>query len=189
MTLTLTLTRPDNREKNVKVLSFPAGERVEASKVASKTKQMLFKHMGSIISEPYKFTRHFLMKTLEGNQPLRGDSIVCTGLEAKDMWQQDPKKLFTKYNVIGVKENGWFIAEPKADNAVYAVQIIQESFAIEAQWGTEIDGTMYQFGHMYDYLLQNTADLDDRWIVQEDFFKRTYEFVDVDKNKGKDSLL
>ena len=179
-----TLTRPDTQELNVTVLSFPAEQRIKASKIASKTKQMLFKHMSSVVSEPDEFMRHFMMGTLEGSQQLDSGSIVCIGLEAKDMWQQDPNKLFAKYNVIGVRESGWFIAEPKADNAVYAVQIIEESFAIEAQWGTEIDGTMYQFGHCYDYLLQNTGDLDDRWIVQEDFFKRTYEFVSQDPGES-----
>lgn len=136
-------------------------------KRATKTREIWAKPMSSLVIDNNIITK-LLLDTLEGTQSLKADSIVCLGA-SKDVWQQEEKKLFSKYDIIGMEE-GWWICKPKPDNAVDCVQIdeaivSERDFEIIGLWGKPTDLGPMQFGVWGDYVCRNIEDINDIWIV------------------------
>jgi hypothetical protein len=145
--------------------------------VCQKTKPIRAKHIKHLISDQSVLSK-FLVATLEGNEELGEDVMICIG-EDGDAWQQTPKKLFQKYNVTGIDKDGWLFCEPKPDVEVNCCQIDVENFFIFGHWGEtrSVGGVDHkvQYGVKGDYVLQSQTDLTDFWIVRQRLFKATYE--------------
>ena len=150
---------------------------------AKNTKPLKAKHIQHLFTDPSVVTK-FLLATLEGQQALKTDSIVCVGND-DDAWQQTSKNLFKKYNITGMDENGWLICEPKPENEVWAAQFefagplgAIERFQIIGLWGDKVsDGTYRQCGYAGDYILKSKTDPKDVWIVAKKVFENTYTLV------------
>lgn len=145
---------------------------------AVKTKPIKAKLLKSIITEPNDFMKSFLLETLEGIQALRADvpgTMVCFGQDF-DAWQQTKAKLFGKYTVVDITDDGWLVCNPKPDVAVNCFVVEEKEFAIKAQWGVQQpDGTFLQFGKAGDVVCQSQSDPTDFWIVARKVFINTYE--------------
>lgn len=150
---------------------------------ATKTKSIKAKPLANLMADRSILAK-FLLDTLEGNQVLKANSMVCLGA-AGDVWQQAPNKLLGKYTVTNVDEEGWLTCEPKPDNEVLAVQISEDEcgpdgFTLIGQWGDEriVDGKQQflQYGTVGDYVLQSVTDPTDRWIVKRGLYESTYDW-------------
>lgn len=149
-----------------------------AFKTAKKTKGLKAKHIQQLFADDSILSK-FLLATLEGQQMLKGNSVVCVGGD-NDAWQQTSEKLLKKYNVVGLDEQGWMICEPKPENEVWAaqVEVVEGSFQIIGQWGErKPDGTFRQVGKTGDYVLRSKSDPTDVWIVAKKVFDATYEIM------------
>ena len=168
-------------------------------KIASKTASLKAKHISNLVVDQ-SVSSKFLVDTLEGREPLGADAIFCIGA-AGDAWQQDPKKLLKKYDVIAIDKEGWMTCTPKPDNVVNCIEITHEmlkatildeklsipfkdtnlyklgDFVIEGQWGDagypEL-GKNIQWGQMGDFICQNQTDPTDVWVVRRKLFLNTY---------------
>jgi hypothetical protein len=155
-----------------------------AWRIAKKTKPILAREICTLLNDP-DLQHQLLLKTLEGNQDLKEDSIVCLGIK-KDVWQQTKKKLLAKYDVTGL-EKGWMIMTPKPENESNAIEITAEmcdevgGFAVVGEWGQkdEKTGLTIQYGKAGDFLLNQIGSSTDYWIVSRQFFDNTYEIADV----------
>ena len=167
-------------------------------KVATKTKNVRAKPLISIMVDRSVLSK-FLIDTLEGKEPLGDGAVVCLG-ESNDVWQQMPKKLLQKYNVVEIDNDGWMVCEPRPDNAVLCHQVgpcdiepiyypdasgallqpwlsdkwKDREFYIIGQWGEDSTEGPKQFGKIGDYICQNRDDPTDVWIVRRKIFINTY---------------
>lgn len=185
--------------------------------IGKKVKPLRAKPIKSIINDPL-IENAILINTLEGEQKIMENSMVCVG-ELGDVWQQKKEKLIQKYNIVNVDENDWLICEPKPENNVYCFQLTEDllldneirhsvsyrgfkdptSFLVIGQWGKErwIDEgrtkVYVQEGKLNDWICQNPTDPDDIWIVQKRIFDSTYEATPVKFNDEntllKDAIL
>jgi hypothetical protein len=151
--------------------------------IATKTKCIKAKILSQIIVDPKGFDM-LLLDTLEGLQAPIPTAMACIGIDTDDPWQQDQEKLFQKYTVIAVDDNGWLMCQPMPDNEREAFQVTPEmcypgnpTFRIVGQWGGEQpDGTFLQFGEAGDYILRDPDDPTDCYIVKKAIFESTYEW-------------
>jgi hypothetical protein len=149
--------------------------------VAKKTKNIKAKSSINVMVDRSVLSK-FLIDCLEGREPLGDGSMICIG-EANDIWQQMPKKLIAKYNVIDVDKDGWMICEPRPDNSVNCVEITREfiddysGFYIIGQWGEETPEGLIQKGVMGDFICQSRTDSTDVWIVARKIFTNTYNII------------
>lgn len=162
--------------------------------VAKKTKNIKAKPAISLMVDR-SVTSKFLIDTLEGKEPLGDGSIICIG-ESNDIWQQMPKKLIQKYNVIDVDNEGWMICEPRPDNSVDCVEITNdllpfidtvdtwvsnEAFWIKGLWGEELSifdkKIQIQRAELGDFICRNRVEHDDVWIVKRKIFMNTYNII------------
>lgn len=148
-------------------------------KRASKTKTLKAKPLISVMVDRSVMSK-FLLTTLEGQQNLGDGTMVCLG-ETGDIWQQTPKKLLAKYNVVAVDGEGWMTCEPRPDNAVNCFEVTaaampegEGTFYLIGQWGKETPEGPRQEGEVGDFICQNTADPTDVWIVKRQIFINTY---------------
>jgi len=170
-------------------------EKIKNWSVAKKTKNIKAKPLISIMVDRNVLNK-FLVDTLEGREPLGDGSIICLG-ESNDVWQQMPKKLLQKYNVIEIDKDGWMVCEPRPDNSVECVEITKElqyvtdnvdmwitekeEFFIIGQWGETINLfdiliniQRCDFG---DFICRNREDSTDVWIVKRKIFINTYNII------------
>lgn len=152
-------------------------------KKATKTKAIRAMAMHVLFSNT-RVLEKFLLNTLEGTQIPRANSMLCVG-DAGEVWQQAKTKLFAKYTITDVDENGWLICTPKPDNEVLAVEVTPDlcgpaGFTLIGQWGEERtlrDKQVFlQYGEPGDFVCQSLTDLNDRWIVRRGLFLSTYEW-------------
>ena len=163
-------------------------------KVAKKTKNIKAKPLLSIMVDRNVLSK-FLIDTLEGKEPLGDGSVICLG-ESNDVWQQMPKKLIQKYNVIDVDKDGWMICEPRPDNSVNCVEITNdllpfidpadilfsnEAFFIKGLFGEELNlldlPILIQRADIGDFICKNREDKNDVWIVKRKIFMNTYNII------------
>lgn len=152
---------------------------------AKKTKPLKAKHMSAVMADKSMESK-FLLVTLEGNQSLSNDSMLCIG-DHDDAWQQTRAKLLQSYDVKEIDGNGWMLCAPKPTAERWAAQVTLEdcltSFEIVAQWGKkQLDGMFLQTGMTGDYILRNIDDPSDNYIVAKKVFDNTYEWVDSGEN-------
>lgn len=145
--------------------------------VCQKTKPIKAKHVKSLLADP-SITAKILVATLEGNEKLGVNAMICLG-EAGDIWQQTPKKLLGKYEVTSIDEEGWLVCTPKPEVDVNCKQMTGlDNYFIIGQWGQKrnVDGreVEVQYGEDGDYLLQSQSDATDFWIVKRSLFESTY---------------
>ena len=144
--------------------------------VAKKTKNLKAKPAISIMVEKSVLSK-FLIDTLEGKEFLGDGSVICVG-ESNDIWQQMPKKLLQKYNVIEIDKEGWMICEPKPDNSVNCMEYTDdEPFYIIGLWGEKTEEGLIQKGEKGDFICRNKEDLNDVWIVKRKIFINTYNIL------------
>jgi hypothetical protein len=163
-------------------------------KVATKTKSIKAKPLINLLVDR-SVTSKFLVDTLEGKEPLGDGSVICIG-ESMDCWQQMPKKLLQKYNVVAIDNDGWMICEPRPDNAVNCFEVTNQilnddvsyavkppdnemykawEFFIIGLWGeTTPFGKNTQWGMIGDFICQNPSDPTDVWVVRKKIFNNTY---------------
>ena len=169
-------------------------EEITNWKVAKKTKNIKAKPLISIMVDRSVLSK-FLVDTLEGKEPLGDGAIICIG-ESNDIWQQMPKKLIQKYNVIEIDKDGWMICEPRPDNSVNCVEITNdllpyidntdmwisnELFFIKGLWGEQLNildlPILIQRADIGDFICQNREEKDDVWIVKRKIFINTYNII------------
>ena len=118
----------------------------------------------------------FLVDTLEAKEPVSPNAMFCIG-EAGDAWQQTPKALLKKYDILDVDNDGWMVCQPKPDNEVqfYESEVDQ---LVQGQWGETIDGVAnLQRCKAGDFVLRNPEDTTDQWVVQRKLFLNTYSVL------------
>jgi hypothetical protein len=161
-------------------------------KMATKTKPVKAKPLVNLLIDKTVVNK-FLVNTLEGNEPLGDGVVICVG-EAGDVWQQTPKKLLQKYNVTSIDNDGWMVCEPKPENVVNCIEVVNfvglpfaskppddamykaHDFYILGLWGATVAGfgKGVQWGDSGDYVCQNQTDHNDVWIVERKIFENTY---------------
>lgn len=144
-------------------------------KRAKKTKGLRAKPMINLMVDRTVVNK-FLLDTLEGREPLGENAMFCIG-EAGDAWQQTPKALLKKYDVVDVDNDGWMVCTPKPDNEVqfYEAPI---GCLITGHWGETIDGVPnQQWCKEGDFVLRNPEDTTDQWVVQRKLFLNTYSVL------------
>jgi hypothetical protein len=151
-------------------------------KIAKKTKNIRVKPLVSIMVDNAVLNK-FLITTLEANEKLGDGSVICLG-EAGDIWQQMPKKLLAKYNVISVDKDGWMVCEPRPDNSIECYEWTDEIYNsskelfVKTLWGEEYGtyGLCQRFATR-DYICRNREDNTDVWVVRRKFFDNTYTII------------
>ena len=144
-------------------------------RVAKKTKNLRAKPLISVMVDK-SITSKFLLDTLEGKETLGDGAVICIG-EANDAWQQMPKKLLGKYDVIEIDDDGWMVCQPKPDNSVNCFEVAEENFYIIGQWGEATEEGPVQRGVSGDFICQNREEPEDVWIVARKIFTNTYNII------------
>lgn len=155
-------------------------------KVATKTSAIKARPLNDVVDTKSIVFNKLLLNTLEGNEPLREDAMICIGA-AGDVWMQDKNKLEKKYDAVDKDINGWVEYRPKPDNAVDVVEVTQGmtniegyrginlNFYIIGQWGETVgDEKNVQRGVAGDFICRNQTDHTDVWIVKRKLFLNTY---------------
>ncbi len=139
---------------------------------AKKTKGLRAKPMINLMVDR-SVVNKFLLDTLEGKEPLGENAMFCIG-EAGDAWQQAPKALLKKYDIVDVDNDGWMVCTPKPDNEVQFYESDANQY-ITGHWGETVDGlTCQQWCKVGDFVLRNPEDPSDQWVVQRKLFLNTY---------------
>ena len=152
-------------------------------KVAKKTKSIKAKPLISIMIDKSVLSK-FLVDTLEGKENLGDGAVICVG-ESNDIWQQMPKNLLKKYNVVAIDNEGWMQCEPRPDHSVECFEIDKtftgKDLYIEAQWGENISTpsgpAVIQRAEIGDFIVRNREDKSDVWIVRNKIFRNTYNII------------
>ena len=151
---------------------------------AKKTVGILAKPVTSVITDQ-RLLKAMLIDTLEGREPLNEANFLCIGA-IEEPWQQSPKALFKKYNVVGITADGWLQCEPKPENEVEYVQFTGHEtlgakdvpVTIIGLWGEEINGiSNQQRVKVGDYICRQTYDHHDQWVVNKGLFEATYSVL------------
>jgi len=164
-------------------------EEISNWKVAKKTKNIKAKPLFSVMVDR-SVTSKFLIDTLEGKESLGDGAVLCIG-ESNDVWQQMPKKLLAKYQLIEIDKDGWMVFEPRPDNSVNCVEITRliemndvhtfvecdNEFYIIGQWGEQTSEGQIQRADIGDFICQNRDDKTDVWIVKRKIFINTYNII------------
>lgn len=169
-------------------------EEINSWNIAKKTKNIKAKPLISIMIDRSVVSK-FLIDTLEGREAIGDGAMICIG-DSNDIWQQMPKKLISKYNVIDVDNDGWMICEPRPDNSIECVEITTDllsiiddrhlwlndsTFCIKGLWGEEVDvlgsKICIQKAEYGDFICRNREDKNDIWIVKRKIFMNTYNII------------
>lgn len=69
---------------------------------------------------------------------------MCLG-DSNDVWQQIPKSLLKKYDVVEIDNDGWMVCQPRPDNAVVCCEITPDMVGdpevglyIIGKWGRDV---------------------------------------------------
>ena len=152
-----------------------------------KTKPIKAKPLADILHDD-SVSSKILLTTLEGNQDLRANSIICWGVD-NDVWQTTEAKLHDKYTPTYMGGDGWVTFEPKPEYPVRACQITEElglqlgphgGWCVEQpKWGDQriVNGvqTYLHYGVINDYVMQWIGDPTDVYRVAKRFYDNTYE--------------
>ena len=140
-----------------------------------KTKGLRAKPMVNLIVDRGVMAK-FLVDTLEAKEPVSPNAMFCIG-EAGDAWQQTPKALLKKYDILDVDNDGWMVCQPKPDNEVEFYESTQDGY-ITGHWGETVDGVPnQQWCNTGDFVLRNPQDTTDQWVAQRKLFLNTYSVL------------
>lgn len=150
---------------------------IEKWRVARKTKPLRAKPMVNLITN-HSVMSKFLIDTLEAKEPVSPDTMFCIG-ENNDAWQQTPKKLLQKYDIVDIDSDGWMVCQPKPENSVefYEAQMkdyVRSGYII-GQWGATVCGVpnLQEF-EIGDMIVRNRDDHSDQWVVRRKIWDNTY---------------
>jgi hypothetical protein len=139
---------------------------------AKKTKGLRAKAMINLMVDRTVVNK-FLLDTLEGREPIGPSSMFCIG-EAGDAWQQSPKALLKKYDVLDIDDDGWMVCQPKPDNEVQFFESSNDQY-VTGHWGETVNGLPnQQWCNVGDFVLRHPDDVTDMWVVQRKLFNNTY---------------
>ena len=145
-------------------------------RVAKKTRPIRAKSMVNLMVDKTVASK-FLVNTLEAREPLGDGAMFCIG-EAGDAWQQMPKTLLRKYDIVDIDVDGWMHCKPKEDASVEFIELTEAEGYIVGKWGETIDGVEnLQAFVAGDFLLRDRADHTDMWIVRRKLFLNTYNEI------------
>lgn len=119
MTTTVTVVRSLEHYPTVLVGNITSWQR------ATKTRPIWTKHIQNVLCDGSIMAK-LLLSTIEADQMLKSNSMICRG-EAGDVWQQSAEKMLKKYTVTDVDSEGWMICTPKPDNAVECYPVVDVS--------------------------------------------------------------
>ena len=160
---------------------------MEFNRTARKVQPMMVKHMTAVIADSGTMA-HFLLKTIEGEGPVRENAMFCMGA-AGDVWLQDPAKVIAKYDLTKVAVDGWMEFTPKPDVAVDFCEFTMEMvdlcpkgivgagtrFYIVGQWGSTVNGIdNCQEVRIGDIVARNQKDPTDQWVVARKIWDNSY---------------
>lgn len=160
---------------------FDTATRVSKWRVAKKTKNLRAKPMINLVVDKSVMSK-FLVDTLEAKEPVSADSMFCIG-ENNDAWQQTPKKLLAKYDVIEIDADGWMVCRPKPENSVEFYETQPTDYDrvgyIVGQWGGTVSGVpnVQEFS-VGDIIARNREDHTDQWIVRRKIWLNSYTEID-----------
>lgn len=145
-------------------------------RIAKKTKNLRAKPMINLVVDKSVMSK-FLVDTLEAKEPVSADAMFCIG-ESNDAWQQTPKKLLSKYNIIEIDSDGWMVCSPKPENSVEFFEVpsdFQGIGYIVGQWGGTVGGiaNVQEFA-AGDFIARNREDNSDQWIVRRKIWINSY---------------
>lgn len=142
---------------------------------AKKTKGLRAKAMVNLIVDR-SVVNKFLLDTLEAREPIGPSTMFCIG-DAGDAWQQTPKALLKKYDVVNIDDDGWMVCQPKPDNEVQFFKSLNAQY-ITGHWGETVAGLLnQQWCKVGDFVLRNPDDITDVWVVQNNLFNNTYSIL------------
>lgn len=144
---------------------------------ATKTKAILAMQMLKVFPSP-EIAAMFLLKTLEANEPVDMNAVLCVGASGEP-WQQSYTSLLKKYEAPNdiAQEFGWTAYTPLPSNEV-EVFIADTAGYIIGRYGETIDGfENLQRVRLGDAIVRQTYDRGDQWVVRQDLFAATYEVL------------
>lgn len=178
-----------NFDPKVNVLWDVSTSKVPTWNDCRKVKGLRAKHMKSVLTDSSVLAM-FLINTLEGREPVDGVAMICVG-PLGDVWQQQSKNLFKKYDAVGVDDDGWFefvpksAANPNAPATVECIQVTRELLsAMSAENAMYVQGTYgetvseivnLQKFVIGDYICRDKSNHKDVWVVAGKIFANTYE--------------
>lgn len=116
----------------------------------------------------------FLINTLEGAEPIDPANMFCIG-ETGDAWQQTPKALLKKYDIVTIDADGWMHCMPKPENEVEFFEVTEDAGYIVGHWGATIDGIEnLQAFVKGDFICRQPHEHGDQWVVRRTLFLNTY---------------
>jgi hypothetical protein len=143
--------------------------------------------LGSLVIQHHpRLASKLKLTTLEGDEPIKPDAMVCIG-ELGDAWQQAPAKLRKKYDITAVTEDGWveYTPKPGPDAEIIATQVLLTDVAEGTvpelhgcHWGiANPDGSYSQIGKIGDWIVVLKSDPTDFYFIDDTVFKNTYSFI------------
>jgi hypothetical protein len=149
-----------------------------AFRKAEKNKPIRAKALASVVPDK-SVHKSLLVRTLEGDEPLREGSLLCLG-EVGEPWLQMPAKLMKKYKISDVDADGWMVCTPIPGVQENAAEVLGD-FYVQGQWGEKMmvagREVYVQKGKSGDFVLRSPSDLSDVWVVRRSLFLATYSFV------------
>lgn len=155
-------------------------------RTATKTKGLDGKPAADIFGRLLASVR---LETIEGNQPVKHDSIICIGISGEP-WQQKPGNIAKKYIAVATSNDGWTRYEPVVGNAVDYFEVTAElaAFAtgyhdnktkagfIVGTYGDTIDGVdNMQAFNVGDIIARDPSNHIDQWVVARKIWENSYE--------------
>ena len=108
-----------------------------------------------------------LIETIEGSIQAKAGHYLCRGVVG-EFWAQAESKLREKYSQGDeIDEEGWQRFDPKPDAPPVEANAIAEPFQVESHFGR-------LSGQAGDYVIRNTTDRSDVWIVAKAIFEASY---------------
>lgn len=156
---------------------------------ATKVDGLKAKHMGALLTDNTVVSK-FLIDTIEGEEPIEPTNMFCIG-STGDAWQQAPRKLLAKYDVIDVTHDGWLVCVPKPDNRVDYFTLTLEhvskfvdarmgdTFVIQGIYGKTMPGLGENLQELVigDAICRQVNEVSDQWVVEKSLFARSYKDV------------
>ena len=115
-----------------------------------------------------ELTESVEVETLEGKELAGVGDYLCRGI-ANELWPQSKTKLLANYDPSGVfDKDAWQRFDPKANTESVLAAQLDFPFQVASPRG-ELNGKPG------DFVVVNSSDMADVWIVDQQIFAATYE--------------